>query len=41
MIAHGNGITTNGFTKLWTVDNSAKNIAEFNVDYKSGNLTFV
>ena len=38
VIGVGNGITTDGFTKLWTVDLQAKDILEFDVDYETGNL---
>ena len=37
-IGVGNGITTNGFTKLWAVDNQARDIVEFDVDYQTGDL---
>ena len=38
VIGVGNGITTDGFKKIWTVDNQAKDIVEFDVDYETGNL---
>ena len=38
LLGFGNGITTNGFTKLWVVDNRQRNIAEFNVEYATGKL---
>lgn len=39
LIGMGNGITTDGFHKLWAADITYKRILEFDVDYASGDLT--
>ena len=38
LIGMGNGITTDGFHKLWAADITYKRILEFDVDYETGNL---
>ena len=40
MIGFGNGITTNGESKLWAVDNQQRSVVEFDVDSVSGNLQY-
>ena len=38
VIGFGNGITTNGSTKLWAVDDQTKEIIEFDVEQTNGSL---
>lgn len=40
VIGFGNGITTNGESKLWAVDNQQRSVVEFDVDSVSGNLQY-